>query len=103
MSLIEGMKTLDNTKLISMQGSDKQVLSQQLLNEKEKLLYSNLLQLTDGNSMLHASLILLTLINESDSEIPEILIKTHSADNPYFVNKKGNKTKHKLARTSRIW
>ncbi|VDN94377.1 unnamed protein product [Brugia pahangi] len=133
MSLIEEMKTLDDTKLISMQGSDNQILSQQLLNEKKKLLHSNLLQLANGNSMLRASLILLTLvmifftivktcklfyqiryqyqqkrevtliINESDSEIPEILIKTHSTDDPYFVNKKSNKTKHKLNRTSHIW
>ncbi|VIO89264.1 Uncharacterized protein BM_BM1078 [Brugia malayi] len=128
MSLIEEMKTLDDTKLISMQ-SDNQILSQQLLNEKKKLLHSNLLQLANGNSMLRASLILLTLvmifftivktcklfyqiryqyqqkreINESDSEIPEILIKTHSTDDPYFVNKKSNKTKHKLNRTFRIW
>ncbi|EFO16940.1 hypothetical protein LOAG_11564 [Loa loa] len=103
--------------------------SQRLSYQKEKLMSSDLLRIINQNSMLRASLILLTIVmtfftvikigkllyqirychhqeeevNESDSEIPEVLIKSHSADYPSFVDKKGIKKKDGSTRTSRTW
>lgn len=60
MSLIRDMKALDGFNNI--EKSDDQISSQRLSNEKEKLMRNDLLRIVNGNAMLRASLILLTIV-----------------------------------------
>ncbi|OZC07021.1 hypothetical protein X798_05997 [Onchocerca flexuosa] len=106
---------------------DDQNSSQHLSYQQEKL-NGDLLWIANGNSMLRASLILLTIViilftvmkickvayqmqfghhrkqkTRKSTEIPQISVQTDSTDYSFFPNKKRNQKKHTLARTSRAW
>ncbi|KAL4003837.1 hypothetical protein ACH3XW_9245 [Acanthocheilonema viteae] len=107
--------------------NDDQMRSERLSNQTEKLMRSDFLRIAYGNSLLRASLILLTIamifftvmkicklfyeirnhqrqqqVSESDNETPHILVEAHSADYPFFGNKKWNKN-GKCGRTFHLW
>uniref|UniRef100_A0A8R1Y279 Uncharacterized protein n=1 Tax=Onchocerca volvulus TaxID=6282 RepID=A0A8R1Y279_ONCVO len=120
------MNTLDSGNIIDR--SDVQNSSQQLSDQQGKL-NSDLLWIANGNSMLRASLILLTIViilftvmkickltyqiqyryhreqktRKSTSEIPQITVRTDSANSSFSPNEKRNQKKRTLSRTSRRW
>uniref|UniRef100_A0A915Q1U1 Uncharacterized protein n=1 Tax=Setaria digitata TaxID=48799 RepID=A0A915Q1U1_9BILA len=126
MNVIREMEALDG--LIDIDASKDQVNSPHLLSNQKSLKDSDLLRTLNENSMLRASLILLTIVmiiftimkicklahqiqqryrqqeaSKSNDEIPGILIQEGSTGRLFRISKRRKQQNQKLARTSRIW